>query len=155
MTYYKLFPSKEAGFLAAFEMCAEAIFARVEGAIRTAEGMRAQIEAGLSALVELGAERPQMLRVAFVEARAAAVASREAQLSWLSALVTLFTGGEEANWVGQMTLQSMMAIVALEVAAGRTEKLPAMLPELSYVVLAPRLGAEVAAGITGVVASGS
>ena len=40
-TYYKLFPTKEACFLAAFEMCAKVILARLEEGVEHASGTRA------------------------------------------------------------------------------------------------------------------
>jgi AcrR family transcriptional regulator len=148
-TYYKFFPTKEACFLVAFEACAEAIFKQVEDAVGDKTAPTTRARAGLETLLDLLGEEPQLMRVALIEARAAGMPSREAQVKWLKRLAELFADGKpgaEEAWSERMALGAVCTIIALEVAAGRATELPGMAGELVEAALAPCSGTTSAAG---------
>jgi AcrR family transcriptional regulator len=146
-TFYLHFRDKEECLLAAFEWCGAVISEQIERALGGAEGTRARVEAGVGALVELAVETPEVVRMALIEARGGMTASREAQLRWmaeLGGLVAEDAGGAEEAWLRRMAFRAAVAIVALEVAAGRADALPGMQSELVDAALTPcvALGSE-------------
>jgi len=150
LTYYKLFPSKEACFVAALEACAEVVFARIEAAVEDEAESTARVAAGLGALVGLLAEEPELTRVTMVEARAGGVPSREVQLRLLDRLAGLIADGAESDGEVSSTrlaIGAVSTIIALEVAAERTAELPGMLPELVDAALVSWLGTARAVGL--------
>jgi AcrR family transcriptional regulator len=135
-TFQKLYGSKDACMLDAFEACAKVILARVEESVAGEAEPRARLEAGLRTLLDLLSAEPARARVALVEARAADAGCREAQLRFADRIAGLFAGGGEEAWLERMGPRAVIAIIAIEVAAGRTAVLPLMLPELTLVGMA-------------------
>lgn len=133
-TYYKLFPTKEACLLEAFERCGDAIVAAVEEAIVGASDPVAKAEAGLGTLVEALAAHRDVARVALVEIRVAGAPCREAQQRWLGRfeglLQNLSAEIEPEAEAARLAVGAVSTILALEVAAGRTKKLPKTRHEL-------------------------
>lgn len=153
LTFYKLYESKEACLLEAFERCSEAIFARVEEAVRNGGvDFAQQVEAGLRELLELLAAEPDVARVVLVEIRVGGTACREAQQRELRRFGQLLELGCAARRCGpkeketaRMVVGAIAGFLTSEVSAGTPIDLGRVLPELSFIALAPYLGVEGAA----------
>ncbi|SRR6266516_2784491 len=146
-TFYKLYETKEACLLEAFERCAETTFGRVE---RATEGMIEPAEkarAGLRTLIETFSADPDVARLVLVEIRVGGPTCREAQQRWLSRFARLLEEGEPGGATEGAVAKSRMAVgalavlLALRVASGASGKeLHAMLSDLIYVALTPYVG---------------
>jgi hypothetical protein len=94
------------------------------------------------------AERPHYASTIASEAFAAGADAVERNLELAKALATLLTEGAPGESVGRLTVEvvggAIWHTVRCQVASGRTQLLPAVSDYLSYVVLAPFIGAEAA-----------
>ena len=148
-TFYKLFADEEECLLAAFEEASEPIVAEVAEAAAKEEGFEAQVRAGLGALLEALAADPTLARVATIEIRAAGRACRESYQRVLERLAEeiVKAGGDldRTPETARMAVGGAAMAIAREVGAGRSEQLPALLPDLLFMVLLPYVGPQKAA----------
>ena len=150
-TFYKFFEGKDACLLEGFERCGEAILARIAERTRYGEELAATVEAALDEMLEILAAEPDVARLVLVEVRVAGPRCREAQQLWLERFAGLLedadlrSGPGEGEETARMTVGALAFLLASKVSRDGTAGLPAMLPDLLYVALAPYLGAEAAA----------
>jgi hypothetical protein len=94
------------------------------------------------------ADRPHYASTIAAEAFAAGAGAVQRNLELAKALATLLTEGAPGEPVGRLTVEgvggAIWHTVRCQVASGRPHLLPAMSDYLSYVVLAPFIGAEAA-----------
>ncbi|HWM54989.1 MAG TPA: TetR/AcrR family transcriptional regulator [Solirubrobacterales bacterium] len=151
-TFYKHFEDKHECFLAAYERLVEQVFGEVVANCDGEQPWLDRMRTGLATIVELFAVDPELARTAVVEVAAAGADAR--QLHWNAvARFTEFleagrelTGGRELpDNIALMSAGAVSGLIFDEVLAGRTERLPAMLPDLLFAMLVPYIGPRAAA----------
>jgi AcrR family transcriptional regulator len=148
--FYENFDSKEACFLAAFEVVVGHLRELVAAAVAPVDGWPAQaIAAARAALAFLAAE-PDLARLCLLESRGAgpAVAARfDEAVGEIAAPLRL---GRAERPAGERPLPdstehavigSLISLVQRTVAVGEAERLEELLPDCAEFVLAPYLGA--------------
>jgi AcrR family transcriptional regulator len=152
-TFYEMFPDKEACFLAAYDAAADVLARRVASAFESKEGWPARARAGLEALLESLAAEPAPARLALVDVGAAGPAAQRRYRAALQRMTPLLDEGRDfapegrslpAN-TSRMAIGAIMGLIVDEIEAGRTERLPGLLPEVLFATLSPYLGPEAAA----------
>jgi AcrR family transcriptional regulator len=152
-TFYEMFADKEACFLAAYDVAADVLARRVAAAFETEPAWPARARAGLEALLESLAEEPAIARLALVDFGAAGPAAQRRYRAALQRMTPLFDEGRDFAPEGRrlppntsrMAIGAVVGLIAEEIAAGRAEQLPGLLPEVLFATLSPYLGPEVAA----------
>lgn len=117
-------------------------------------GWPAQVRAGLAALLEELAARPRAARVLVRSFPAIRPAAYELYTHFLSDLATLLSGGRRYSDLGDvlpvevelLAVGAAESLVFAEIDAGRTERLPQMLPQILFSVLVPFIGPDRATG---------
>jgi AcrR family transcriptional regulator len=151
-TFYENFSSKEDCFLAAQEYGAGEALRRVVEAAGPIESWQARVQAGLAAFLGSVAGSPALARICFVEALSAGPASIERYEQSLQAFFPLFKVGRKVSPHGEELPQTVEETIAggifwilyQRIAAGETERIEALLPELVEFSLTPYVGAEAA-----------
>ncbi len=151
-TFYKHFEDKHECFLAAYERLVERVFGEVVANCDGEQPWLDRMRTGLETIVELFAVDPKLARTAVVEVAAAGADAR--QLHWnavarftefLEAGRELTDGRELPDNIALMSAGAVSGLIFDEVLAGRTERLPAMLPDLLFAMLVPYIGPRAAA----------
>jgi len=158
-TFYELFSDKAECFLAAYDAAIEALMAQVASVFQEMpEATPERARAVLARVLELFAREPDFARMCLVEVNAAGedAARRYAGVieSFL-ALVDQIQQYEESRRhrppvrpdtaTRQAVVGGIAWVIHLEVVAGRTRQLPELLPQLTYILLAPFIGPRAAA----------
>jgi AcrR family transcriptional regulator len=146
--FFELFADKDECFLAALDMlAAELLRVAADEGLATADWPRA-VRRAIGELMLYLADRPHYAITIAAEAFAAGAGAVQRNLELAKALATLLTEGAPGEPVGRLTVEgvggAIWHTVRCQVASGRTQLLPAMSDYLSYVVLAPFIGAEAA-----------
>lgn len=146
--FFELFASKDECFLAALDMLADDLLrVTADDGLATADWPRA-VRRAIGELMLYLADRPHYASTIAAEAFAAGAGAVQRNLELAKALATLLTEGAPGEPVGRLTREgvggAIWHTVRCQVAGGRTQLLPAMSDYLSYVVLAPFIGAEAA-----------
>jgi AcrR family transcriptional regulator len=148
-TFYDLFADKEQCFLAAYDLVVERLWREVEAAYSSGElPWTGRISAALRAIVRLYIAEPDFARLITVEvlgAGHAALARRDAALRRFAvffepAAAQLPDAIAEREVLVQAVIGGLYEILYIYSIEGRTERLPAILPELVYCVVVPYLG---------------
>lgn len=156
-TFYEMFPDKEACFLAAYDGAADVLTRRVAIAFEAEGEWPARVRAGLEALLGSLAAEPAVARLALVDFGAAGPAAQRRYRAALQRMTPLFDEGRDFSPEGRrlppntsrMAIGAVVGLVADEIAAGRAEQLPDLLPDVLLAALSPYLGPEAAARETG------
>jgi AcrR family transcriptional regulator len=146
--FFELFANKHECFLAALDMLAgELLRVTADDGLATADWPRA-VRRAIGELMLYLADRPHYASTIAAEAFAAGTGAVQRNLELAKALATLLTEGAPGEPVGRLTVEGVAGAiwhtVRCQVASRRTRLLPAMSDYLSYVVLAPFIGAEAA-----------
>lgn len=150
--FYELFESKEECMFAAYERVIDALVAHVDRAFEADGPWPLRLRRALRALLEAFSAEPEVARMATVEVPAAKPEAQRRYHDALLRFVPLFREGREyaesdvplPHALELMAVGSIEAIISNKVAAGRTEELPALLPDLLFMVLVPYVGPEAA-----------
>jgi len=152
-TFYEMFEDKEACFLAAYDAAADVLARRVASAFESEQEWPARARAGLEALLESLAAEPAVARLALVDFGAAGPAAQRRYRAALQRMTPLFDEGRDfapegrslpAN-TSRMAIGAVVGLIVDEIEAGRTERLPELLPEVLFATLSPYLGPALAA----------
>ena len=150
-TFYKLFKDKKECLLAAHARVIDGLVAHVSHAFEGAGPWPLKIRRGLAACLEAFSAEPEVARVAAVEAPAAGAEAQRHYRGALERLRPLFKEGREYAKSDTlppdtelMAVGGAEAVIFEEVASGRTEELPALLPDILFTVLVPYIGPEAA-----------
>lgn len=152
-TFYEHFDDKEACFLAAYDDGVKLLFERVEQAYQSADVWPERMRAGLRALLELFAEEPALAQMCTVEVLAAGPRALDRYRHAVSGFFPFFGEGELGPGkpvppvVGEAVVLGVNGVLYRRILAGEIAKLPELLPELLYFVLAPYVGPDEAAAI--------
>jgi AcrR family transcriptional regulator len=152
-TFYELFEDKEACFLAAYDTAADVLARRISAAFETQEAWPDRVRAGLIVLLESLAIEPQVARLALVDVGSAGPRAQRRYRAALQRMTPFFDEGRDfapggrrlpAN-TSRMVIGAVTGLVADEIAAGRAERLPDLLPEILFATLVPYVGPAAAA----------
>jgi AcrR family transcriptional regulator len=153
-TFYELFPNKDAVFLEAYDQVANLLLAGVRAAYEGETGFGPRVTAGFRAFLELLEASPAFARMCIVEVMAAgpeAVAKRTAVMGEFARLIEENAASEldSHGSVPRMHAQTIVAgayeAVYRLIAAGETDELSTLLPDLVESALLPYIGEEQAA----------
>lgn len=152
-TFYEHFEGKEECFAAAYGRGLEELVSATQNAFEAEDAWEDSLRAGLRALLERLAKRPEIARVCFVEILAAGPSAAACRDEAMRGFLPLFESAPtelprtmrifESLCMGRIA--DLSEVLHREVAAGRTAELPQMLPELAYMMVLPFLGPEAAA----------
>lgn len=150
-TFDGMFADKEACFLEAYDAVSDVLIAHVAAAYESAadEPWPARIVAALRALVELLAVESDIARMTMVEATAVGEEARIRYRAALGRFVPFIEEGRAVSAQGdelpadtaRLAIGGATSMIFDEVRAGRGPELPRILPELTFAVLMPYLGA--------------
>jgi AcrR family transcriptional regulator len=150
-TFYEFFKDKEDCYIATFDAYFARHLERIASAGAQPGSWAERVRRGISALLGRLAADPGAARALIVEVNAAGPVARERYRASLHAFMLLLeegrahTGGRELPPnVDRIVVGGADALVFDEIAAGRTEGLPRLLPEILYSALVPYLGHEAA-----------
>lgn len=142
-TFYKRFPDKRACFNAALDHGVELVSTAAAEARSSDDSPPEAVRKAAAAVLELIAARPELARLLAVEAVAVdpAVSGRYRALL-LPAVEGLWNGEgpTEPRTSPGLAFGRAQLLVLNQVAAGRAENLPDLLPEVVYLALAPFAG---------------
>jgi AcrR family transcriptional regulator len=148
-TFYELFAGKDDCFAATYEHWLSWLLATTFEAFETQDEWADRLRAALTALLGALAREPQAARLCFVEAPAAggeASARRDAAMRRLAVLFDV--PGVPAGALGERLragrVGELSETLRREIAAGRTPRLPLLVPDLMYAMALPFLGPEAA-----------
>lgn len=152
-TFYEMYPDREACFLAAYDAAADVLTRRVATAFEAEGEWPARVRAGLEALLGSLAAEPAVARLALVDFGAAGPTAQRRYRAGLQRMTPLFDEGRDFAIEGRrlppntsrMAIGAVVGLIADEIAAGRAEQLPDLLPDVLLAALSPYLGPEAAA----------
>jgi AcrR family transcriptional regulator len=152
-TFYEHFEGKEECFAAAYERAVQRLVMTTLGAAENETEWVDSLRAGLGALLKALTRHREGARVCFVDVLAAgpqAVARRdEAMRGFLPLFEAAPTQVPRTMRIfealGMGRVADLGEVLHREAAAGRTDDLPELLPELMYMMVLPFLGPEAAA----------
>ncbi len=143
-TFYEHFNSKEEVFLEAIDAQGRRAVSRIGAVIASNWAWPDAILAGLQELLSYLAENPLLARLPFIEVLAAGPSAMERVDAVLDSLTLLFAPREVPagvtplpDIVVEAICGGIFVVIQHEIAQGRTEKLPDVLPEIIFVALAP------------------
>jgi len=148
--FYKRFDDKESCFIAAYHRELARLLTLTLEAFETQDEWADRVRAALSALLHALAREPTAARLCFIEVMAAGPSAIAARNEAMRGFTIIFDTGRlqddrdrppalALNMVGGMS-----EIVHREIAAGKAEELPGVLPDLMYTAVLPILGPEAA-----------
>lgn len=155
--FYENFEGKDECFLAAFEVVVGHIRELAGEATAGIDDWPHQAVAAARAVLAFFAAEPDLARLCLVESQAAGPAvSRRFHEAVHEVVPYLELGRAEREGARglppsteESTLGALVMLTSRKVAAGEAEQLEALLPELAEFILAPYLGAENAARLSG------
>jgi AcrR family transcriptional regulator len=141
-----MYPGVEQCFLAALERLVLEALVCAAGAARDAPDRLSGVHRGIAALMDRVADDPVLRRVAFVEVfavGAAGIDRREQLLRSFSALLTetLPAGSPASELVVEAIVGAIWGLVHHHVVRGTAHRLPDLTREVTYLALAPLVGA--------------
>jgi len=147
-TFYKHFEDKHDCFLAAYEIVVERV---VDGVIANCDGEQAWLERvriGLATIVKMFALEPELARTAIVEVSAAGADARQRHRNAFTRFTEILDEGKQLSsdselpeGIGLMAAGAVSGLIFDELLSGRAERLPQLLPDLLFALLAPYIGA--------------
>jgi AcrR family transcriptional regulator len=148
--FYKLFDDKEQCFIQAYERDLARLLTLTLEAFETQDEWADRVRAALSALLHALARDPAAARLCFIEVMTAGPRAIAARNEAMRGFTIVFDTGRleddrarppalALNMVGGMS-----EIIHREIASGRAEDLPNVLPDLMYTSVLPILGPEAA-----------
>jgi AcrR family transcriptional regulator len=152
--FHATFGDKETCFLEAYEAVTDVLIAHVAAAYEGAAGRPwpERMAAALRALAELLATESDIARMTMVEVTAVGNEARVRYRANLERFVPFLEDGREYSEQGgdlpedtaRFAIGGAASLIFDEVRAGRGPELPTMLPQLTFAVLMPYIGAEAA-----------
>lgn len=147
-TFYEHFSSAQEAFLEAIDVIGLHAATRVGTAAELADGWVERLLSGLARLLIFLATNPLTARLPFIEAPAAGSEGLDRVGMLVDGMVALFdlknipaeVGHPLADVVIEAIAGGIYAVIQREIAGGRTEALPDLLPEIAFIALAPFVG---------------
>jgi AcrR family transcriptional regulator len=146
--FFELFEDKDQCYLAALEMLAGRLLAAVDDERLCSSEWPTAVRRAIGELMLLLADRPHYAGTIVSQALCAGPEAMQRNAELASAIATRLTHGAPGEPVGRLTVEgvggAIWHTVRCQVASGRVQLLPALSDYLSYVVLAPFIGADAA-----------
>ena len=150
-SFYELFDDKRDCMLAAHSILVEDLEAKVRAACEEPGEWADRLQAALATALEWFAADPSAARFTLVELGAVGTVSRARFQATFESFVSILDQGRGEDGpdpeLAQATRLAVSAIIFRiyeEVVLGRAERLPALLPSLTFETLVPYLGEDVA-----------
>jgi AcrR family transcriptional regulator len=151
-TFYELFADKDACFLAAYDRALDGLVRRVSIAFEAPERWPDRVRAGLIALLEVLAANPAQARLALVDIASAGPVAQRRHRATVQRLTPLLDEGRDFAPLGRslpantsrMAAGAVAGLISEELVAGRSDRLPGLLPDLLFATLVPYLGPQTA-----------
>jgi AcrR family transcriptional regulator len=148
--FYEHFESKEACFLAAFEIVVAHLRELIEAEIEPIPDWPHRVAAGLRALLDFLAEQPDLARLCLVDSVTAGPAVAERFREHINAFVPLLLPGREErdnprplpDSTEESLIGALVSMLSRSLAFGDVAALPGLLPDFVEFVLMPYLGPE-------------
>jgi AcrR family transcriptional regulator len=142
--FYAQFESKQECFLATYDLAAEWLCERVEGAVFSEDCWSSRVRAGVSEALELLAANPDLAHLIAVEALQAGTAARRRRQDCITRLATTLRTDrprrvELPGELEELLVGGVFAHVARYVDAGRIDRLSEATAELVQYMLIPYL----------------
>lgn len=150
-TFYELFSDKRDCLLAAHEALVDQLESQVREIFERSGPWPRRVRDALAAVLHWFAANPDAARVTLIELGPIGPIARERFLVTFHRFTALLDEGREGSEAAETlpNITSLAAATALarifeEIASGRTEQLPDLLPELTFEMLIPFVGEEMA-----------
>lgn len=152
-TFYERYPSKLEIFLDAYDEVSKQLMDRMVAAYEATPDLIGRLRACLTTFLEFVASEPAFADMCIVEVLAAgpeAVRRRNETMRAMTALIqrgvdeALSKEAQPPAMIAETIVGGIYEAVYARVLEGRTEELPALLPDLMYAILLPYAGREVA-----------
>ncbi len=142
--FYQRFPSKEACFLATYDLVSQWLCEHIERAVVADDGWPARVRAGVSEALRLLASNPLLAHLVAVEAMRAGPAARRRQQACLARFAEALRAGRPRRddlpaELEELLLGGVFSLIARYVDTGRTEQLTEATAELVQYLLIPYL----------------
>ncbi len=146
-TFYELFKNKEECLHATMELSLADAMGRFGEAYSPDKPWEDSVRDCTATFLDLLARRPDFARMALIEAPAAEGRSFEMYASGKRVLQTLLDSGRDSIQgeaipasAGRGALAAAESLIAGQILAGNTERLPELLPDIVYILTVPYLG---------------
>jgi AcrR family transcriptional regulator len=144
-TFYEQFTSAQETLLEALDILGRRAAGRVASAVEARETWAGSIVAGLEELLAYLGENPLVARLPFIEVIGAGSEGLDRVGMLVDGLTALFNlsavpaaiGPPLPDVVVEAIASGIYVVIQNEVAKGRTEALPELLPEIAFIALAP------------------
>jgi AcrR family transcriptional regulator len=156
-TFYEHFTTKDACFIAAYDLVMAELRERVAQAFEEAEDWPHAVRAGIRAMLRFLVVEPNLARLSMVEAMVAGPVVVERYDAAIQSFVPYFRSGREglpadvferlSPTTEEALVGGMISLISRRVLADRTAELESLLPDLVEFILTPYLGAAKAAAI--------
>jgi AcrR family transcriptional regulator len=152
-TFYELFENREGCFLAAFDEAVEEMAAVALTAYQAESAWRERLRSALAALLQFLDEQPGIGQLVIVEALGAGPRVLEHRARLIASLTAVLDGGraglagrrEPPPLTAEGVVGAVLSVVHARLSTRRTEPLAELLNPLMGMIVAPYLGARVAA----------
>lgn len=153
-SFYEHFAGRHEAFVATYRHdCREAVEVVGDAYRAHEDDWPRAIHAGMARLLPWLAARPDHAHLMFIGFLATGAEAHHIRQQELQALAALLDPGYERASVPPITSEAIAGarfeIIAEEIHRGRTERLPELLPLITYITLTPFIGPEEAALIAG------
>ncbi|HEY2140576.1 MAG TPA: TetR/AcrR family transcriptional regulator [Solirubrobacteraceae bacterium] len=149
--FFQLFANRTECFLAAFDLLCEELFRVVSGSGPASADWPSSVRQTIGRLMVHLADHPLCAKMIAAEAFAAGPDAIERNVKLVRDIATLLTEGAPTPPLTPLALEGVTGAifhtVRCQVISGQTQLLPVLSDYLSYVVLAPFVGADAAAEI--------
>jgi AcrR family transcriptional regulator len=147
-TFFELFTGKEECFLAALDVLGDELLRIAAAPDLVSSDWPRAVRRVIGELMRYLADRPLYAQTIALEAFAAGPDAVERNLELASGIATLLTEGAPMEAQSRLAVEGVAGaiwhLVRCQVASGRIQLLPALSDYLSYIVLAPFIGADAA-----------
>lgn len=148
-TFYEHFESKEACFIATYDLITEHLRGQILSAMGEQEDPALRVRAGLAALLHFFAAEPHLARLFMVESLAAGPPVSEHHRETIETLAPLLREAAPppasipcpSEHTEQAVVAGGASLVSRRIVAGEAEQLEALLPDLVRTALTPYIGA--------------
>jgi AcrR family transcriptional regulator len=155
-TFYEHFPNKHEAFMACYDRVSRRALAAVLASFQGAPSWPEAVRASLATLLEHIAAEPEFARLGLFEVLAAGPDARRRAEDRAGAFTAMLTPGAPSDTgvprglLGALVAAGIWGVIQHHIIHGRTRRLAELTPALTYVALAPFIGAveayEVAVG---------
>jgi AcrR family transcriptional regulator len=143
--FYQQFESKEACFLAAYDVASEWLCERIEAAVGAGDEWADRVRSGVAEMVRLLTGNPAVAHLIAVEALQAGAAARQRQQAFLARFAAALRAGRRGSAevpaeLEELLLGGVVSLSARYMETGRAKQLPEATARLVEDLLIPYLG---------------